>query len=114
MENLLNANAAITASVRGLLAAILKKYEENWERVSERVYSGLSSLDLFDQCASHPLRRLILKENFPIITVRKCACVWYPLTKTERSDFDPTELHRPDTHARGLGMISKYSYKVRF
>ena len=29
MENLLNANAAITASVRGLLAAILKKYEEN-------------------------------------------------------------------------------------
>ena len=25
MENLLNANAAITASVRGLLAAILKK-----------------------------------------------------------------------------------------
>ena len=78
MENLLNANAAITASVRGLLAAILKKYEENWERVSERVYSGLSSLDLFEQCASHPLRRLILNENFPIITVRKCACVWYP------------------------------------
>ena len=32
-ENSLNTNAAITASVRGLLAAILKNCEENWKRV---------------------------------------------------------------------------------